>query len=175
MSETEERFLWGFGLRDGVILSLIAAATASAKMILRIPLHIPGHFSIVWMFFLVLGCALVPKRGAATTLGILTGILAVLLGFGHEGVLVFFKWAIVGLTLELFQVFMPTFAQRWYLSLLAGGAAACVKVLFSLFLFYVLGYEQEALQMAAYIAVTLNLVFGAIGGVLGWALWKRIS
>jgi len=174
MNEAEKRYLWGLSLRDGVLLAIIAAATASAKMILRIPLHIPGHFNIVWMFFLVLGCALVPRRGAGAILGVLTGILAVLFGFGHEGILAFFKWLIVGLVLEVFQAFAPSFAQRWYLAIPAGGTAAIVKTLFSLLIFKLFGFSDKAIETVGVVAITLNLIFGASGGFLGWTLWRRI-
>ncbi len=175
MSVSEKRFLWGFSLRDGVLLAIIAAATASAKMILRIPLHIPGHFSVVWMFFLVLGCALVPRRGAGAALGILTGILAVLLGFGHEGILVFFKWFIVGLTLEVFQAFKPDFARKWYLATISGGTASAVKTLFSLAVFSLFGFSGESVEKLGAVALSLNIAFGAAGGALGWTLWRRIN
>ena len=175
METSVKRYLWGLSVRDGVVLAVIAAATASAKMLLNIPLHVPGHFNIVWMFFLLLGCALVPRHGAGTTLGVLTGMLAILFGLGQEGILIFFKWLIVGLTLEVFLAGAPAFAQRWHAAVAAGGAAAVAKTVLNLALFFVFGFSGKAVETVGAVAVTLNFLFGAVGGFLGWALWKRIS
>jgi len=175
MDDEQPKYLWGFSLREGVILAVIAASTAAAKMLLFMPLHVPGHFNLVWMFFLVLACALVPRHGAGAALGVLTGLLAVLLGFGHEGILGFSKWLSVGLTLEAFLTVAPTFAQRWYGAVAGGAAAAVVKTLFSLALFSLFGFSGKAVETVGAVAVTLNFVFGACGGGLGWLLWRRIG
>jgi hypothetical protein len=171
----ERRYIWGLSLRDAVILAIIAAATAAAKLALRIPLGIPGHFSIIWMFFLVFGCALVPKRGAGTILGILTGLLAMVMGFGHEGFIVFFKWLIVGLSLEIFGLVKKDFAHNPVTATSAGGVAAIVKTVFGLALFSLLGISGKAIETVSAIAVLLNFIFGAAGGLIAWAVWKRID
>jgi len=175
MTDSAKRYLWGLSLRDAVILALIAAATSGAKLILKFPLRVPGHFNLVWMSFLILGCALVPRRGAGTVLGVLTGVLAFLFGFGHEGLLGFLKWLSVGLSLEAFQALIPAFSQRWYAAAGAGGVAAVVKTVLSLALFVVFGFTGKAVEAAGAVAVALNFAFGAAGGLLGWAVWRRVS
>ena len=52
-------------------------------------MHLPGHTSIYWMGILVLGKGLIPKFGSGALMGLVSGIVAVILGSGKEGYLYF--------------------------------------------------------------------------------------
>lgn len=66
-----------------ILLVLFSALVVVAKIALRTPLQLPGHSGIFWMAIVLVGARVVPKPGAASIIGITSGVLA---GVGHGGV-----------------------------------------------------------------------------------------
>ncbi|MCB0020402.1 MAG: hypothetical protein KDE09_21570, partial [Anaerolineales bacterium] len=95
-----------------VLLALFAALVVVAKIGLRLPLQMPGHSGIFWMAIVVVGAGIVNKRGAASLIGVTSGILATFLGMGDFGAInTFLSYAIVGVGTDLALLILPDLEQ----------------------------------------------------------------
>jgi hypothetical protein len=159
-----ERYFSTFQL---IQLSLFAALIIAAKIALRLPLQLPGHSGIFWMAIIITAAGVVPKRGAASVVGLTSGIVAAFLGMGDFGALnTLLSYTMVGIgtDLALFLLRNPEnliiaglvgifghigkFLVKWGLSILAGAPVGFV-----------------ALGLAR--AIVGYIIFGALGGLLG--------
>ena len=68
-----------------LLLGMFAALVIVSHVALRFPVKAPGHSGVVWMALLVTASAVVPRPGAATTCGLISGLLAGFLGLGDKG------------------------------------------------------------------------------------------
>jgi len=74
LNQDSNRTLWkGISLQDALYLGFCATFIIITRAALRVHLKIPGHSMFFMMFFLMLGRACVPKRGAATLTGLIAG------------------------------------------------------------------------------------------------------
>jgi hypothetical protein len=71
-----------------LLLALFSALVVVAKIALRTPLQLSGHSGIFWMAIIIVGSKVVPKRGAASMIGITSGLLASFLGLGDFGAMI---------------------------------------------------------------------------------------
>ncbi len=104
-----DKFIFNLGLADVLRLTMFGTLISLARDITRLPLHLPGHTSIYWMGIMVLGKGLIPRFGAGIVMGLVSGILAMLLGEGKEGVFVFFRYFAPGILLDLLA---PLFSYK---------------------------------------------------------------
>jgi len=150
-----------------ILLALFAALVVVAKIALRLPLQMPGHSGLFWMAIVVAAAGIVPKRGAASLVGLSSGILAGFLGLGDFGALdTLVSYAAVGVGVDL---------AGWLLgNLEALGSAALVGALghtakflvkwaFGLIVGAPVGFLALGLAWSAFNYV----IFGALGGLLG--------
>ena len=87
----------------------MSALIIASRALLRLPLHVPGHSGVLWMAFLIVGRGLVRRPTAGTMIGLVTGIVAVALVPGKEGVLTAVKYLVPGITVDLMT---PLFGGR---------------------------------------------------------------
>ena len=156
-----------FSTFELILLALFAALVVVAKIALRTPIQMPGHSGIFWMAIVIVGAGVVPKLGAASIIGVTSGILAGFLGMGDFGALnTFLSYTAVGIGTDLALLLLPDpenlitapisaalghtgkFLVKWALSAVTGAPAGFV-----------------ALGMAR--AFVGYIVFGALGGLLG--------
>ena len=74
-----------FSTFELLLLALFAALVVVGNVALRLPVKLPGHSGLVWMALLVTARGVVPKLGAASTVGLLSGLLAAFIGVGDKG------------------------------------------------------------------------------------------
>ena len=85
-----------------ILLALFSALVVVAKIALRLPLQLPGHSGLFWMAIVVVAAGIVPKRGAASLVGLTSGILAAFLGMGDFGALnTLLSYTMVGVGADL--------------------------------------------------------------------------
>jgi hypothetical protein len=154
-----------FSTFELLLLALFAALVVVGNVALRLPVKMPGHSGVVWMALLVIARGVVPRLGAAFTVGFLSGLLATFAGVGDKGGLdTFFSYTAAGAGVDLVAGLTPSGALACALAGLAGNIAKlAVKVLLELWIgiptgFLVLGRTYPALTHA---------VFGLVGGYLG--------
>ena len=75
-------FFKRFSLKDAIFLGFCATFIVITRAGLRLHLNIPGHAMFFMCFFLLLAVGCVPRMWAATIVGLVAGVVAVLLGIG---------------------------------------------------------------------------------------------
>ncbi len=160
----KERYFSTFRL---ILLALFAALVVVAKIALRLPVQMPGHSGIFWMAIVIVAAGVVPKPGAASIVGLTSGILAGFLGMGDFGALnTFLSYTAVGVGTDLALLLLQDpenlisaafsaalghlgkFLVKWALSAVTGAPAG----------FIALGLAR---------ALVGYIIFGALGGLLG--------
>jgi hypothetical protein len=156
-----------FSTFELILLTLFSALVVVAKIALRFPIQTPGHSGLFWMTILVVAAGVVPKRGAASLVGVSSGVLAAFLGMGDLGALnTFVSYTAVGVVADL---------ALWLLrdpeNLISGALVGVlghlgkfvVKWVFGLLTGAPLGFVALGLAWS----LVTYAVFGALGGVLG--------
>ena len=100
-----------FTLREGLLLGFCATFIILARGGLRLHLHLPGHVMFFTMFFFLLARGCVPKIGATTLVGLIVSLASVLLGMGTKGPMVFVKFLLPALLVDLAGIVYPAFVN----------------------------------------------------------------
>lgn len=163
-----------FSTRELVVLALLAALVAVSKAFLRLPLHVPGHTGITWMAILLVGRALVRKPYAGTLMGFVSGVLAVAIVGGREGLLLWVKYLAPGVIMDLGALLSGERLDNPYVGLAVGAVANVAKLLSSLIVSLMLGIPAGYLVVGLGLAMTTHIVFGALGGWLGTLVLRTL-
>jgi len=158
-----------------ILLVLFSALVVVAKIALRTPLQLSGHSGIFWMAIVLVGARVVPKPGAASTIGVTSGILAAFLGLGDFGALdTFLSYAMLGIVSDLTLWLLGGNAENLAVAILVGTfghmGKFLVKWLFGLVTDAPLGFMALGLLRS----IIGYIVFGAAGGLLGWLTLKAL-
>ncbi|MCB0029639.1 MAG: hypothetical protein KDE28_17120, partial [Anaerolineales bacterium] len=147
-----------------VLLALFAALVVVAKIGLRLPLQMPGHSGIFWMAIVVVGAGIVNKRGAASLIGVTSGILATFLGMGDFGAInTFLSYAIVGVGTDLALLILPDLEQP-VTATVAAAIGHMGKFLVKWLFGVVTGAPIGFLALGLLWAMLGYIVFGGLGG-----------
>jgi ABC-type thiamin/hydroxymethylpyrimidine transport system permease subunit len=150
-----------------ILLAMFAALIVIAKIALRTPLQLPGHTGIFWMAIIIVAARVVPKVGAASLVGLTSGLLAAFLGVGDFGPLntiISYAMAGVGTDVALLILGNPE-------NLIVAGLAGAIGHLAKFLVKWIFGVLSGA--PLGFVALGLArsligyIIFGAIGGVLG--------
>jgi hypothetical protein len=157
-----------------ILLALFAALVVVAKIALKTPLRLPGHSGVFWMAIIIVATQVVPKRGAASLVGLLSGIMASFFGMGDFGFLdTLLSYLMIGVGTDLALLLLGSPEN-----LIAAGVTGALGHLGKFLVKWALG----ALTGAPLGFVALGLLnsllgyvlFGAIGGVLGGLTIKAL-
>jgi len=165
---------WGLSLRARIIIALVSAMIIGAKFYMRLPLHIPGHSGLFWMALIVVGVGLIRKPGAGTLIGLLTAVLATVLLPGRQGILVGAKYFIPGLLFDVLTPLLGGRLDRVLVAMVIAATANVAKLATAYVLGVVAGVPGGFLALGIGFAATTHLVFGALGGLLGSLVLKRL-
>src|SRR5512136_867658 len=104
MNTPRQRYFTTFDL---ILLALFSALVVTSKIVLRLPLKLPGHSGAFWLAILIVAHGLVPKRGALSLVGLTSGLLAAFLGLGDQGPIdTFFSYLTSGVAVDLSAWFL---------------------------------------------------------------------
>jgi uncharacterized membrane protein len=156
-----------FTTQDLVVLALFAALVALSKVVLRMPLHVPGHSGITWMAILLVGRGLVRRPWAGTVLGFVSGIIAVAVVGGREGLLLWLKYLAPGAMMDLAALMSREHLGHPFVGAVAGAIVNAAKLVTSLLVSLALGVPTGYLALGLGLSATTHVVFGALGGWLG--------
>ena len=150
-----------------ILLALCASLVVVAKIALKTPLRLPGHSGIFWMALIIVAAAVVPKKGAASLVGITSGFLAAFLGLGDFGALnTFLSYSVVGIGTDLAMLLLPNTEN-----LLAAGLVGALGHIGKFIVKYLFGVITGApvgfVALGLLWAILGYVVFGALGGMLG--------
>ncbi len=150
-----------------ILLALFAALVVVAKIALRTPLQMPGHSGIFWMAIIIVAAGVVPKRGAASLVGLTSGILAGFLGMGDFGALnTLLSYTMVGVGTDL-ALWLLRNPENVVVAALAATLGHLCKFLVKWIFGIVAGAPVGFVALGLLRAVLGYIIFGAIGGVLG--------
>jgi hypothetical protein len=151
-----------------ILLALFAALIVVAKIALRLPLQLPGHSGIFWMAIVIVAAGVVPKAGAASLVGLTSGIIAAFLGMGDFGALnTFLSYTVVGVGTDLALLLLGRRPENLVVAALAATLGHMGKFLVKWGLATVAGAPVGFVALGLARAIVGYLVFGALGGVLG--------
>jgi hypothetical protein len=159
-----ERYFSTFQL---ILLALFAALVVVAKIALRLPLQLSGHSGVFWMAIIVVAAGVVPKPGAASLVGLTSGILAAFLGMGDFGGLnTLLSYTVIGVGTDLALLLLGNL-ENLAAAALVGAIGHFGKFLVKWGLGAVMGAPVGFVALGLTRAIIGYIVFGAIGGVLG--------
>jgi hypothetical protein len=164
-----------FGAREIVVIALVGALIAISKGVLRIPMKVPGHTGIVWMALFVVGWGMVRKPWAGIAIGMISGVLAVALAPGQEGLLIWIKYAAPGVVFDVAGLAFGATLTRAVPAVLIGAIANVAKLLANLALAVLLGLPAGFLAVGLGLATVTHVVFGALGGWVGSVVFARLA
>jgi len=171
-----EGFLWNkFTLREAIYLGFCAAFIVITRVMLLLHLKIPGHAMFFTMFFLLLGRGSVPKTGAATLVGLITGLLSALLGLGNEGPLVALKFLLPGVIVDLGGVIYPGLPSSYIACMIVGIVASVTRFVTFLAVELLIGMEKELILGHAVVSFILYVVFGGFGSLIVPPIIRRLK
>jgi hypothetical protein len=155
-----------FSTFELLVLALFGALVVISNAVLRLPVKLPGHSGVVWMAVLVTARGVVPKIGAAATVGLLSGLLAAFLGVGDKGGLdTIGSYTAAGAAVDLVVACLPASALTSAIAGLAGNLAKLgAKVLLELWIGIPTGFLVGGRTFPA----ATHTVFGLAGGYLGY-------
>jgi hypothetical protein len=159
-----------------ILLALLSALVIVAKIALRTPLQLPGHSGIFWMTIIIVGARIVPKVGAASIIGLTSGLLASFLGLGDFGALnTFLSYTMVGVASDLMLWLLGGNTEILAVAIIVGTFGHLGKFLTKWLFGIVTGAPIGFVALGLLRAIIGYLVFGAIGGVLGWVTLKALK
>jgi hypothetical protein len=154
-----------FSTFELLLLALVAALVVAANVALRLPVRAPGHSGIAWMALLVAARGVVPKLGSASLVGIISGVLAAMLGVGDKGGLdTAISYAAAGMAVDVAAGLVPASPLG---RAVAGIAGNLTKLGAKLALEIWIGIPAGFLALGRAYPAVLHVVFGAAGGYLG--------
>jgi hypothetical protein len=157
-----------FSTFEMILLALFAALVVVAKIALRTPLQLPGHSGIFWMAIIIVAARVVPKLGAASLVGVTSGIIAGFLGMGDFGALnTFLSYAAVGIGTDL-ALWILRDPENVVVAVLAAVLGHLGKFLVKWLFGIITGAPIGFVALGLARALIGYIVFGAIGGFLGW-------
>lgn len=170
-----QKFIFNLGLADVLRLTMFGTLVSITKDITRLPLHLPGHSSIYWMGILVLGKGLIPGFGAGIIMGAVSGVLAVLLGLGKEGVFVFFKYFVPGLLIDILAPLFSGRLENPFVGAICGTLTSLSKLAVNLFLGILLKMPMGFIALGLGFASVSHILFGAAGGLIAAVLIRHLK
>lgn len=174
-SDSHTRTVWGLSLRARIVIALVAAMIVTAKFYLRIPLHVPGHSGIFWMALLLIGVGIVQRPGAGTLIGFLSGLLAIAVLPGREGIFIGLKYFAPGVVMDVLWVTLGRRFDSAPVAILAGAAANVAKLTTSYVIGLLAGIPHGYLALGLGVAASSHLFFGALGGWIGSITLRRLE
>jgi energy-coupling factor transport system substrate-specific component len=167
-----------FETKDLILIALMAAMGLAVKPLVKslthlisTPLGIPGGTLTggLYMLWLSLALALVPKTGTATLVGLLQGIVVLVTGwFGSHGAISLITYPLPGLMVDLLALVYLRYNR------LDGQIIYCT--LANLTGTWIVGLIIMKLpKLPLYLALSMSILSGMVGGVLSYLIYKEIK
>lgn len=165
----KERYFSTFQL---VLLALFAALVVVAKIALKTPVQMPGHTGLFWMAIIIVAMGVVPRTGAASLVGVTSGILATFMGMGDFGALnTLLSYTMIGVGADLALLLLRDLNHPAACMLIAA-LGHLGKFLVKWALGALTGAPLGFLALGQLWAIVSYIIFGALGGLLGWLTLK---
>ncbi len=168
----KERYFSTFQL---ILLALFAALIVVAKIALRLPLQLSGHSGVFWMAIMIVAAGVVPKVGAASLVGLTSGMIAAFLGMGDFGALnTVLSYTMVGVGTDLALLFLGRNPENLNVAVLSATFGHFGKFLVKWGMGVLTGAPVGFVALGLARAMIGYVVFGALGGLLGGLTLKAL-
>lgn len=149
----------------------IGLAAALAKRYLDFHLGVPGHAGVGWIAVLVFGRLINGRVGMATVAGLSMGLWGVPVGLSHSLAYNMMLYGMAGALLDSGTLVRLPLHRAWGAAL-AGVIVHVAKFGVVIGHAWVSGILRRVEIYGFLGALGNHIVFGALGGVVGWALWR---
>jgi len=166
-------FLLGLSLRDALVVTALAALAIGARQLLRLPLKLPGHSFTITVFLAVIAVTRARGAGAGTLFGLLTGLLALLLGLGKGGLFEPLRWIVPVAALDGLRALGLAPGRGWVRALLVGALLGALRALTGGLLDVLLGLPADWIWTTLAVKGAAHLGFGALGALLALPILRR--
>ena len=157
-----------------ILLALFSALVVVSKIALRLPLQMPGHSGIFWMAIVVVAAGVVPKIGAASLVGLTSGLMAAMLGMGDMGAInTFLSYCLLGVGVDLALLVLRD-PENLLSAALTGMVGHFAKFLVKWALAALVGAPIGFVALGLARAIVSYIIFGALGGLLGGLVLKAL-
>jgi hypothetical protein len=156
---------------DLVVAVMIGLAAALAKRYLDFHLGIPGHAGVGWIAVLISGRLLNGRAGMATVAGLSMGLWGAPVGLGHSIGYNMMLYGLAGSLLDSGTLLRLPMRRLWGATL-AGVVIHLAKFGFVFANAWISDIVRRVEIFGLLGALANHLVFGAAGGMLGWAMWR---
>ena len=163
-----------FAAREIVLIALISAMVVLAKVFFKTPIRVPGHSGVIWMGLYVIGRGVVPRTGAGTVIGVVSGILATVMNPGTSGLLVGVKYLTSGVVLDIVAFLSRERLDNPVVGVIAGTLAHLAKLSANLGVALLLGLPAGFIALGLGYSAVTHVIFGALGGLLGALVLARL-
>ena len=175
----QDTFLGKFTLFELILIALIAALGIAVKPVVVAlshlitgPLLIPGGALAggFYMLFVVLGGALVGKKGSATLICLIQGIVVLVSGvYGSHGAASLITYVVPGLLVDALWIICRTDGRSLAACFTGGIVANMSGTVLVNFVFF-----RMPVELLLFIAVVAALS-GGVGGVIAWQIVKHFT
>jgi len=142
---------------------------------LRIHFSLPGHSMFFMMFFLIISRACVPKIGAATLVGLISGLVCMMLGMTKLGPLIVANFVLPAIIVDIGGAVYPRMVTSWAACLLVGIVASASKNVSGIGIDFLMGMETEIILQHAIITTFSSVFFGVLGSLLALPVVRRLQ
>ena len=156
----------------GVLLAIATGLLAAlAKRYLDFSLGIPGHAGVGWIAVLVAGRLANNRPGMAAIAGLSMGVWGVPVGLNHSMAYNTVLYGMAGTLLDS-GVMLRLPLQRFWGAAIAGTLVHVAKFGY----IFANAWMADMIRNVEIFGLTRSLanhvVFGAVGGLAGWSMWK---
>lgn len=156
------------------LLTLIGAIGVLLHARFRFPLHMPGHWGLVFMTLLVSG-RLFSQRKYASSLSSIGASLMLLMPLGFRDPLMPVMYMIPGLLLDVFYFVFRSKNQHYLFVGLLSGIAYMTIPLIRMAISLVTGMFFGSFAAGFFYPILMHFVFGAIGGLIALGAFTLIK
>ncbi len=163
-----------FSTFELLFLGMFAALIVVANVALRFPIRAPGHSGLVWMALLVTARAVVTNGATASTVGLLSGLMAAFAGVGDKGALdTLLSYTAAGIGVDAIAAltggrFRPLTAA------LAGLTGNLAKLGLKTLLELWIGIPAGFVLLGRLYSLLTYTCFGLIGGYVGFLITEAL-
>lgn len=151
-----------------VLTGLLAAL---AKRYVDFSLGIPGHAGVGWIGVLIAGRLGNPRFGMATIAGLSMGVWGIPVGLNHSLVYNGVLYGAAGVLLDS-SVMLRLPLRRFWGAAIAGVIVHVVKFGYIFANAWIADMIRNVEVYGLLRSLANHVVFGALGGLVGWSAWK---
>jgi hypothetical protein len=161
---------------DTTVIALVAVMILVGKTVLRFPIHLSGHAGVLWIAALLIGRGVVRRRGAATMMGLVGGLLVGFVQPNDAGLLfTVAKYVVCGAALDVLTPLLGGRLDRLLPAVVAGATAHAAKVAVDLVQGLVAGVPASVLAPGLTVDLVLHIGFGVLAGLIAVFVLRALT